>query len=134
MANVDVSETPTGPQMHRQLSTPISPGTYNIRVAVWDGYSERLTHPSAPQPNEQVRVEFRNFVSTTNSSVLQTSNTTSDLRDDWNSVLLEQQVNSNFQINQQVNEVRIQHAAWPQTFTPEKFNSIVPVCIALDSV
>jgi len=104
-------------------SVALDAGTYTVETFSWDGYRGR---ESMNQPDESWYLEYLHNSST----VVGDSPRTSDLADN----VIEAHTSDNFSnvnVNQAADSVRVRHATFSDTSSP---NSVVPICAAFTKV
>lgn len=98
----------------------LAPSTYTVTVTSYDKHSSK---PQQLQLNERWLLTLRNSAGST----IATTNATSDLPENVDART--EIVNNNLDISGAIASVTTQHAAYPDTSSP---NSITPVCAAFD--
>jgi len=114
-SNGTVAESKSGPH-----TVALTPGTYTIQTASWDGYVGRES--ATPQEDERWFVDLL----AGDTSIAQTAST-GDLADEQLSAYREDTVANDLAIATTVEKVYARHAVYPDH---SSYNSVYPVCAA----
>lgn len=104
-----------------EQAVSLQPGTYDVTLASWDGYNERV---SVSQPKEQWQLEFLGA-----GSVIAKSGVIGDLADNVREATKVEKVNTDLLLSSYVTGLRAVHPFYPYTVSA---NSLYPICAAID--
>ncbi len=102
----------------------LTSGSYKVETASWDGYADRVT---VSQPRESWLIDLR----TGSNVTVATTPATTDLADMVAESFIRETVHSGLAVSQQVSNVVVRHAAYPDTTS---YNSVVPICASFTKI